>query len=112
VIQQLLAYDWPGNVRELKSVADYVVATVEDERIEHEDLPPQLAGAPPQEPPTLMLPTEPGSPMRRLADELEAIERQRMTEALDRAGGVKTKAAALIGMPIRTFNMKRRKYGL
>jgi DNA-binding NtrC family response regulator len=50
--------------------------------------------------------------MRRLADELEEIERQRITEALTKTNGSKTKAAALIGMPIRMFNMKVKQYGL
>ena len=50
--------------------------------------------------------------MRRLTDEIEELERMRMTEALAKTGGVKTRAAALLGMPIRTFNMKFRQYGL
>src|SRR6185295_6192020 len=48
VLQRMLAYRWPGNVRELKHVADFVMATVEDDRIELDDLPPQLASEPPQ----------------------------------------------------------------
>lgn len=111
VVQRLLAHDWPGNVRELQHVADFVMATVEDDRIEVDDLPQQFAKPAPEAAarPTL---GSPDSPMRRLADELEEIERQRMSEALSRAHGVKTKAAAMIGMPIRTFNMKIKVYGL
>ena len=115
---RLLAHPWPGNVRELKHAADFAVATIEDERIEPEDLPPELAppvaaaaatttGTPPP-----MLALDPNAPMRRLADELQDIERQRMGEALGRTDGVKTRAAALIGMPIRTFNMKVKQFGL
>jgi DNA-binding NtrC family response regulator len=111
VIHQLLSYAWPGNVRELKHVAEFLAATVEDDRIEPSDLPPELAVAAPvavrPRPPA-----DPAAPMRRLADELEEIERQRMTEALAKTAGVKTRAAALLGMPIRTFNMKVKQYGL
>jgi DNA-binding NtrC family response regulator len=112
VLRRLLAHDWPGNVRELQHVADFVMATVEDDRIEVDDLPEQFAKPVPE--PAVARPAagSPDSPMRRLADELEEIERQRMTEALARARGVKTKAAAMIGMPIRTFNMKIKVYGL
>jgi two-component system, NtrC family, response regulator AtoC len=116
VVQQLLGYEWPGNVRELKNVAEFVTTTVEDDRIEPDDLPPQLANKLPQlansSQTAASRPGDPSSPMRRLADELEEIERQRMTEALTRTSGVKTKAAAMLGMPIRTFNMKIRQYGL
>jgi DNA-binding NtrC family response regulator len=115
VMQCLLSYAWPGNVRELKNVADFVMATVEDDRIALSDLPPQVLKIPPVEPvaspgPVAAAPLS--GPMRRLADELEELERQRMLEALARTGGVKTRAAAMIGMPIRTFNMKIKQYRL
>jgi DNA-binding NtrC family response regulator len=118
VIQQLLAYEWPGNVRELKNIAEFVTTTVEDDRIEPDDLPAQFANkvaelVNPLQPQAAARPAgDISSPMRRLADELEEIERQRMVEALTRTGGVKTRAAAMLGMPIRTFNMKVRQYGM
>jgi two-component system response regulator AtoC len=117
VLQQLLAHQWPGNVRELKNAVEFVMATVEDDRIEPSDLPPQLAPPPPKPTPAGPAqvgpaPRMPDSPMRRLSDEIEELERQRMTEALARANGVKTRAAAMIGMPIRTFNMKVKQYGI
>ena len=108
-LRALLAHDWPGNVRELRNVAAFVVATVEDDRIEPDDFPPEVA-RPVAPPPTREPP--PTSGMRRLADELEEIERRRMTEAMERTAGVKTRAAALLGMPIRTFNAKFRQYGM
>jgi two-component system, NtrC family, response regulator AtoC len=114
VLQQLLSYSWPGNVRELKNLAANLIAIVEDAQIELEDLP-----APYGEPestaksaPVLQVVRDTGAPMRRLADELEELERLRMTEALTKTGGVKTRAAALLGMPIRTFNSKFKQYGL
>jgi DNA-binding NtrC family response regulator len=110
VMQLLLAHAWPGNIRELRNVADFVTASVEDDRIEPGDLPAELATTIVATP--APAPVDPAAPMRRLADELEEIERLRMTEALAKTGGVKTRAAALLGMPIRTFNMKFRQYGL
>jgi DNA-binding NtrC family response regulator len=49
---------------------------------------------------------------RPIAEELREIERQRMADALVAAGGVKTKAAQLIEMPIRTFTLKLKQYKL
>ncbi|HWO21495.1 MAG TPA: sigma 54-interacting transcriptional regulator [Kofleriaceae bacterium] len=130
VLRHLLAHHWPGNVRELKHTAEFVMAIVEDDRIEPDDLPSHLPSHSPSQPGA----SQPGaaqpgtappahapdpspaksfdSPMRRLSDELEELERQRMTEALARTHGVKTRAAAMIGMPIRTFNMKFKQYGI
>jgi two-component system, NtrC family, response regulator AtoC len=112
VLRQLLAYPWPGNVRELKNIAEYLLATVDDDRIEVDDLPPQLVRDAARAAPALPPAAPAGAPMRRLADELDALERQRMVEALAASVGVKTRAAALLGMPIRTFNMKVRQYGI
>ena len=47
-----------------------------------------------------------------VAKELEALERQRMKEALRFSGGSRTRAAALIDMPLRTFATKLKQYGL
>jgi DNA-binding NtrC family response regulator len=112
VIQRMFAYRWPGNVRELKHVAEFVMAIIEDDQIELGDLPPNLASAPRPHTPGLQPVTDHGSPMRRLAEEIEELERQRMKEALAKTNGVKTKAAAMLGMPIRTFNMKVKQHGL
>ena len=117
-IQRLLSYRWPGNVRELKHVAELIAATVEDQYIEPEDLPAMLPEARSPEPtpePPRATGTGTGTStasMRRLSDELEEFERTRIAEALTRSDGVKAQAAALLGMPIRTFSMKVKRYGL
>jgi two-component system, NtrC family, response regulator AtoC len=49
---------------------------------------------------------------RPIADELRELERRRMAEALSASGGVKTRAAQLIDMPIRTFTLKLKQYKL
>jgi DNA-binding NtrC family response regulator len=49
---------------------------------------------------------------RPIAEELREIERTRMEEALEATGGVQTRAAELIAMPIRTFAFKLKQYGL
>lgn len=115
-MQVLLTYNWPGNVRELKHAMEYVTATAPDERVEPYDLPPQLGGATQQTPsgehvaltPSDAAPTT----FRPINEEIRDLERRRMSEALLAAGGVKTRAAQLIDMPIRTFTLKLKQYKL
>jgi DNA-binding NtrC family response regulator len=54
----------------------------------------------------------PAHSFRPIAEELQALERRRMTEALRATGGVQRRAAELIGMPVRTFTFKLTQYGL
>jgi transcriptional regulator with GAF, ATPase, and Fis domain len=49
---------------------------------------------------------------RPIEDELHELERTRMIEALAASGGVQTRAAELIQMPLRTFVTKRRRYAI
>ena len=49
---------------------------------------------------------------RPLEEEMRELEEKRMRQALDSAGGNQTKAAKLIGMPLRTFQAKVKQYGL
>lgn len=47
-----------------------------------------------------------------IAEEIRQLERKRMEEALEATGGVQTRAAELISMPVRTFVLKVKQYGL
>jgi DNA-binding NtrC family response regulator/pSer/pThr/pTyr-binding forkhead associated (FHA) protein len=113
-------YRWPGNVRELKNVMEYVAATTVGDRIAEADLAERLnAGATPTRSGTIRIPTlgsdpavVPPTEFVPIGDEIRALEIQRMTQALDAAGGNQTRAAELIGMPLRTFFTKVRQYGL
>ena len=114
-MQMLLTHSWTGNVRELRNTMDYVAAAAPDDLVEPSDLPERLGGAAttpatgPQ--PILDVSTAPDS-FRPIADEIRELEKKRMVEALVAAGGVKTKAAQLIDMPIRTFTLKLKQYKL
>jgi two-component system, NtrC family, response regulator AtoC len=104
----LARHPWPGNVRELRNEMGYLAATVDDHVVEPwhlgERLAPPGAAAPP--------PSSPVAPFRPLAVELRELECRRMAEALAAAGGVQKRAAELIRMPLRTFRMKAKQYGL
>jgi two-component system, NtrC family, response regulator AtoC len=123
----LAAHPWPGNVRELKNVVEYLAATTVAPVIDPEALRARLAPRapatpaipavdPPAEAPgpraTRAYPAPQAGPRAALADEIRALERARMLEALEQTGWVQTRAADLIGMPLRTFQQKVKQHGL
>jgi DNA-binding NtrC family response regulator len=108
---ELARHPWPGNVRELKHEMEYLAATVAEPVVEPWHLSERLA--PLAEPMASATPDPAArSQLRPIADELRELERRRMSEALAAAGGVQRRAAAMIGMPVRTFTMKYKQYGL
>ena len=117
-MQVLLTHNWPGNVRELRNAMEWVMAAAPDETVEPTDLPEKLGGAAsgsapePAVVPVADLPADARASFRPIAEELRELERRRMAEALAAAGGVKTRAAQLIDMPIRTFTLKLKQYKL
>jgi DNA-binding NtrC family response regulator len=109
-LSALAGYRWPGNVRELKNVMEYCAATVAGGVVTAANLAERLG------PPVAATPPSPSPAAPRtfvpIGDEIRALEIQRMTQALEAAGGNQTKAAELIGMPLRTFFTKMRQYNL
>lgn len=114
----LTAHDWVGNIRELEHAMAYAAALVDGDQIEPWHLPETMVSRPAPEPiePDAALPcaasARPATSFRPIAEELQALERRRMTEALRATGGVQRRAAELIGMPVRTFTFKLTQYGL
>jgi len=106
VIGVLEAYSFPGNVRELKNAIEYAVAVAEGPRIEVHDLPSHIIGA------RIAQAVTSNYKFTPIADEIRALIRRRIVEALERHDGVQTQAAAAIGMPLRTFTLRMRQYGI
>ncbi len=106
-MRALTRHAWPGNVRELRNAMEYVAAAVPEGAVERSSLPTTITISAERAPTP-----PPAAELRPIAEELEALERERMREALAAAGGVKTRAARLISMPERTFRLKLRQYGL
>jgi two-component system, NtrC family, response regulator PilR len=109
----LQAYAWPGNIRELENAIERAVALERTPSILVDSLPEQLRGAaaPPADadvPPTERFPDEGFD----LEQHVQHIEREYIAEALRRAGGVKVKAAELLGMSFRSFRYYMKKYDL
>jgi transcriptional regulator with PAS, ATPase and Fis domain len=110
----LLRNPWPGNVRELEKVLAAALVLAPDGNLALAQLPEAVragADAPAPIPAAALLAAE--SPrMAALADEVEALEKSRMVDALAAENGNQTRAAERISMPLRTFQKKLKRYGL
>ncbi len=125
-MQKLATYSWPGNVRELRNVMQYVAAAFTDKTLYPRHLTGSLSetpafaegtSPPPRRSGTTPVPYDPNgdeipTKFRPIEEEVRELERRRMTQALAAAGGNQTRAADLIGMPLRTFQTKLRVYDL
>ena len=117
-VSALRAHAWPGNVRELKNFMQYVAATLSDDILFALDVEGLLNESMPATAVTtataITTATSPprGRTFRPLADELRELELTRLREALEETRGNQTKAAGLLGMPVRTFFEKVKVYRL
>ena len=123
-MRRLLSHSYPGNIRELENIIEHAVAMAESEMIKEEDLPADLRknGAAPA---TVNNATGAGSEgatsaaevewmeagSSNLDAELEAIEKRLLEEALRRAGGVRKRAAEILGINYRSLRHRLSKYG-
>jgi PAS domain S-box-containing protein len=85
----LMNHAWPGNVRELRNAVEFAVIACRGPAIQPTDLPPELAEVPAR--------PEPARPYD------EKIEKARILDALERAGGNRGQAAKLLGISRATF---------
>jgi two-component system, NtrC family, response regulator PilR len=108
-LRALTSYRFPGNVRELENVAERAVALSGSRVIGLGELPESIsghAGAPAR---TLLdLPTE----GLNLDDVLNEAERRLLVAALERTGGVRKRAAELLGVTFRSLRYRLQKQGL
>jgi transcriptional regulator with GAF, ATPase, and Fis domain len=112
----LNAYHWPGNVRELNHVVERAVVLAEGDSLSAADLrlgesrqAPVLRVVPPPAPAAAITADEPDATLD-LRTALEGLERRLIREALQRAQGNRTEAAALLGLNRTTLVEKLRKY--
>ena len=116
-VAALRAHPWPGNARELRNVIERALLVVAGEVIDAPDL--WLGGGavvsppapPPPEPDPPAFSTS-GPPPASLDDEIAALERRRIVEALERCSGNQSRAAQLLGMPRRTLVARLARYGI
>jgi len=112
-MSRLKQYCWPGNIRELENAMERAVALERTPTILPESLPEQIRDQPAEAPSGAAAAAD-GFPDAGFDLELHVqhIEREYIAEALRRAGGVKVKAAELLGMSFRSFRYYTKKYNL
>jgi len=105
-LEALRRHAWPGNVRELENAIERAVALETDEEIMLRSLPEHISRV------SAPLATEDLLPDGGLDLEKHIQEQERayLLAALTRAGGVRTKAAELLGMSYRSFRHYAKKY--
>ena len=140
-LDRLSIHSWPGNVRELENVIERAVVLSRSRVLTVADLPPEIAGRRPaaagaaalaphrsvkidqageglEQPAPLLVGAAHASGDRppgqalALPEELAGMERRRLIDALRQAGGNKSEAARILGMPRTTFCSKLKKFDL
>lgn len=104
---QLSAYGFPGNVRELENLIERAVALARGPVIGPDLLPPTVKSAPAQA--TAARVSEEGVDLESLVAD---YERSLLEEALVQSGGVKKRAARLLGISFRSFRYRLEKLGI
>ena len=101
-------YHWPGNIRELENVLERAIVLGGGEVLGADALPESVRRERPMKALEVDLP-EDGMDLEATLDALEGRYLQR---ALDRSGGVQTKAAELLRMTFRQFRYKLQKHNM
>lgn len=108
-VAALQAYEWPGNVRELRNTIEKMVVLARGEILEADDVPENIKNA------LLLkgvsLTTMPTSQTAVVGEEsLADMEKRKILDALNVAGGNKSKAADALGISRRTLHRKLKEW--
>ncbi|MEK6561068.1 MAG: nif-specific transcriptional activator NifA [Nitrospirota bacterium] len=108
-LDTLLIHDWPGNVRELENCIERMIVMAKNDLIMTEDVPITID--------TKLLNRQSDmssvyGQARTLDHTIEFMEKEKIIEALKRAGYVQAKAARQLGITSRQIGYKIKKYGI
>ena len=99
-LELLTRYAYPGNVRELQNIVERAVVMARGAVVTCADLPAEVQKA------------APAPVADTLPAQVEELEKKAIAQALERAGGVQSQAAELLGLTERNLRYKLKKYGL
>jgi DNA-binding NtrC family response regulator len=109
-LKALEAHSWPGNVREMENVIERSVALTDGDIIDRCDLPQQIADLPHSDK-ALPQPRIPAEGLD-LLQTMAAIEQSLIRQAMERAGDVKARAAAILKINRTTLVEKIKRYDM
>jgi Nif-specific regulatory protein len=101
-MEVLIEYDWPGNIRELENTIERMVV-MNDRTIRSTDLPPHILA---------FRRKSVGENYVSLPEKIRETEVEKIIEALEKTGYVKSRAAKLLGYTLRQLDYRIRKYGI
>ena len=101
----LLKYNYPGNVRELENIIERAVVLSRKNLISVNDLPLSIKGLKEEK---IENENAPGT----LPEQVEALEKRLIFDALKKTSGNQTKAGQLLGITERNLRYKLKKYGI
>jgi DNA-binding NtrC family response regulator len=104
---RLLRYPWPGNVRELEHMIERLMVTCEATMLDVEHLPSLVS-----EGDETMIGEPPAAESLDLPRMTENLERQAITEALRRSGGIISEAARMLHLTRRVLRYKMQHLGI
>jgi DNA-binding NtrC family response regulator len=94
-LEALEQYSWPGNVRELENLIERMIVLTDATVIILDDVPAKIVG---EKPAGEALKVNMPDQGVDLVATISRIEHSLITQALESAGGVKARAAALLGI--------------
>ncbi len=103
----LMSYPWPGNVRELENTIERMVILAPGDTIQREHIQETIKDV---RPCAELVPSDIPEAGVDLETLLESAEKTLLKKALEKAGGVKTEAAKLLGLSFRSFRHRLKKY--
>ncbi|MDW7681344.1 MAG: sigma-54 dependent transcriptional regulator [bacterium] len=108
-LEMCLNYHWPGNVRELENAIENAVVLGEGNVILAEFLPLTVYSSPQAK---IIEDLKGGEKEESFLKKMEFAERMILKDAIDKAGGNKSKAAKRLKISLRTMRYKIKKYNL
>ncbi len=101
-MEPLIEYNWPGNIRELENTVERLVVMHEG-TVRSVDLPPHILA---------YRRKASVEDLTNLPDKIQATEKEKIVEALEKTGYVKSRAAKLLGYTLRQLDYRIKKYGI